>query len=135
MPRNYSSKNPGRKSPQSRVSAGLLMFQRKGSALELLLVHPGGPFFAKKDEGTWTIPKGEAAPGEDLLRRAEIECLRNGMAAALRKTAKVPRNRPRRIFSRRDCAAKNKSSANTFPRPIDSRAQSLTATTALHCIA
>jgi len=73
MPRNYSSKNPGRKSPQRRVSAGLLMFQRKGSALELLLVHPGGPFFAKKDEGAWTIPKGEAAPGEDLLRRAQIE--------------------------------------------------------------
>jgi len=36
-------------------------------------VHPGGPFFARKDDGAWTIPKGEAAPGEDLLTRAQIE--------------------------------------------------------------
>jgi predicted NUDIX family NTP pyrophosphohydrolase/predicted alpha/beta-hydrolase family hydrolase len=58
---------------RSTISAGLLMFRRKGSALEVLLVHPGGPFFVKKDEGAWTIPKGEAAPGEDLLQRAQIE--------------------------------------------------------------
>src|SRR5438270_7496811 len=57
----------------SRVSAGLLMFRRKASAFEFLLVHPGGPFFAKKDAGAWTIPKGQAAPGEDLLSRAQIE--------------------------------------------------------------
>src|SRR6266487_2137914 len=61
------------KSLQSRISAGFLMFRRKGGALEFLLVHPGGPFFAKKDEGAWSIPKGEAAPGEDLLMRAQIE--------------------------------------------------------------
>ncbi len=59
--------------PRSRVSAGLLMFRRKGSALEVLLVHPGGPFFQRKDEGVWTIPKGEAFPGEDLLARAQTE--------------------------------------------------------------
>ena len=41
--------------------------------MEVLLVHPGGPFFARKDDGAWTIPKGEAAPGEDLLTRAQIE--------------------------------------------------------------
>lgn len=61
------------KSSRSRVSAGLLMFRWKRGALEVLLVHPGGPFFANKDERAWTIPKGEATPGEDLLRRAEIE--------------------------------------------------------------
>jgi predicted NUDIX family NTP pyrophosphohydrolase len=61
------------KSTRSRVSAGLLMFRRKDSVLEVLLAHPGGPFFAKKDDGVWTIPKGEAAPGEDLLGRAQIE--------------------------------------------------------------
>ena len=61
------------KSRRSRVSAGLLMFRRKGGALEFLLAHPGGPFFARKDEGVWTIPKGEAAPDEDLLTRAQIE--------------------------------------------------------------
>jgi len=50
------------------------MFRRKiDNHLEILLVHPGGPFFAKKDDGAWTIPKGEAAPGEDLLARASIE--------------------------------------------------------------
>ena len=61
------------KSPRSRVSAGLLMFRRKSGALEVLLVHPGGPFFQRKDEGAWSIPKGEAAPGEDLLARAQTE--------------------------------------------------------------
>jgi predicted NUDIX family NTP pyrophosphohydrolase len=49
------------------------MFRRKSNELEVLLAHPGGPFFASKDDGVWTIPKGEAAPGEDLLTRAQIE--------------------------------------------------------------
>ncbi len=49
------------------------MFRRKGNSLELLLVHPGGPFFRNKDGGAWTIPKGEAQPEEDLLTRARIE--------------------------------------------------------------
>jgi predicted NUDIX family NTP pyrophosphohydrolase len=58
---------------RSRTSAGLLMFRRKQDELEVLLVHPGGPFFRKKDDGAWTIPKGEAAEGEDLRSRAKIE--------------------------------------------------------------
>src|SRR5439155_828952 len=45
----------------------------KKNELEFLLAHPGGPHFARKDDGHWTIPKGEAAPGEDLLTRAQIE--------------------------------------------------------------
>ena len=49
------------------------MFRRKGNSLELLLVHPGGPFFRNKDGGAWTIPKGEATPEKDLLTRAQIE--------------------------------------------------------------
>lgn len=64
-------KNP--KPPRSRTSAGLLMFRRSNNQLEVLLAHPGGPFFARKDDGVWTIPKGEVAPGEDLLTRAQIE--------------------------------------------------------------
>lgn len=60
-------------SPRSRVSAGLLMFRRRNNQLEFLLAHPGGPLFARKDDGIWTIPKGEAAPGEDLLTRGQIE--------------------------------------------------------------
>ena len=65
------SENP--ESPRSRISAGLLMFRRKNDEIEVLLAHPGGPFFVRKDDGVWTIPKGEAAPGEDLLTRAQIE--------------------------------------------------------------
>ena len=49
------------------------MFRRRGDDVEVLLVHPGGPFFARKDAGAWTIPKGESAPAEDLLTRAKIE--------------------------------------------------------------
>jgi predicted NUDIX family NTP pyrophosphohydrolase len=65
------STNPS--SNRSRVSAGLLMFRRKNNALEVLLVHPGGPFWKNKDDGAWSVPKGEAAPGEDLLTRAQTE--------------------------------------------------------------
>jgi predicted NUDIX family NTP pyrophosphohydrolase len=49
------------------------MFRRRGRALEVLLVHPGGPFWAKKDLGAWTIPKGELAEGEDELATARRE--------------------------------------------------------------
>jgi predicted NUDIX family NTP pyrophosphohydrolase len=49
------------------------MYRRKNDVIEVLLVHPGGPFFVKKDDEAWTIPKGEADPGEDLLTRARIE--------------------------------------------------------------
>jgi predicted NUDIX family NTP pyrophosphohydrolase len=54
------------------VSAGLLAFRRTNT-LEVLLAHPGGPFWAKKDDGAWTIPKGLAEPGADLLATAERE--------------------------------------------------------------
>jgi predicted NUDIX family NTP pyrophosphohydrolase len=49
------------------------MFRRRNNELEVLLAHPGGPFHVHKDDGVWTIPKGEAAPREDLLTRAQIE--------------------------------------------------------------
>jgi predicted NUDIX family NTP pyrophosphohydrolase len=71
------------KEKQSKVSAGLLLFRRSGTSLEVLLVHPGGPLFSKRDEGAWSIPKGEALPGEDLLSRAKIEFEEElGVAAA-----------------------------------------------------
>ena len=50
-----------------------MMFRQTNNTLEVLLVHPGGPLWANKDEGAWSIPKGEAAPGEDLLTRARTE--------------------------------------------------------------
>jgi len=57
----------------ARQSAGVLLYRVRQAAPEVFLVHPGGPFWAKKDAGAWSIPKGEAAPGEDLLARAQRE--------------------------------------------------------------
>ena len=57
----------------SRISAGLLMYRIHGGTLQVLLAHPGGPFFKNKDEGAWSIPKGEVEPGEDLLETAKRE--------------------------------------------------------------
>jgi len=54
-------------------SAGILMFRRRGGEIEVFLMHPGGPFWAKKDAGAWSIPKGEYAPGEDALAVAKRE--------------------------------------------------------------
>lgn len=55
------------------TSAGLLLYRRSGEALEVLLVHPGGPFWSRRDLGAWTIPKGEVASGESLLDAARRE--------------------------------------------------------------
>ena len=49
------------------------MYRRRDGALEVFLVHPGGPFWARKDEAAWSIPKGEFAPGEDPLVAARRE--------------------------------------------------------------
>ncbi len=57
----------------SRVSAGLLMYRIRNGDVQVLLIHPGGPFFRNKDEGAWSIPKGEIEPGEDLLAAAKRE--------------------------------------------------------------
>lgn len=54
-------------------SAGLLLFRRRGKAIEFFLVHPGGPFWAKKDEGAWSIPKGLYVGGEEPLAAARRE--------------------------------------------------------------
>ena len=56
-----------------RVSAGLLMYRIHDGKLQVLLAHPGGPYFKKKDDGAWSIPKGEIEPGEDLLEVAKRE--------------------------------------------------------------
>ena len=57
----------------TKISAGLLLYRRRGGEIEVLLAHPGGPFFEKKDAGIWTIPKGEVEGEEDLIERARIE--------------------------------------------------------------
>jgi predicted NUDIX family NTP pyrophosphohydrolase len=56
-----------------KTSAGLLLYRHHGGALEVFLVHPGGPFWARKDEGAWSIPKGEFNPGEEPLAAAQRE--------------------------------------------------------------
>ena len=54
-------------------SAGLILYRRRTSGIEVFLVHPGGPFWAKKDLASWSIPKGEYTEGEDPLAAAKRE--------------------------------------------------------------
>ena len=57
---------------ETQISAGILAFRRRPE-LEVLLGHPGGPFWAKKDAGAWTIPKGLIEPGDELITAARRE--------------------------------------------------------------
>lgn len=59
--------------PRPKKSAGVLLFRRLGPEIEVLLAHPGGPFWKNKDDGAWSIPKGEYAEGEDPLAAARRE--------------------------------------------------------------
>jgi predicted NUDIX family NTP pyrophosphohydrolase len=65
--------HPRYAAPMAKRSAGIVMWKRAGRALRVLLVHPGGPFWARKDDGAWTIPKGEYAATEDALAAARRE--------------------------------------------------------------
>jgi len=56
-----------------KQSAGVLLYRDRGGSVEVLLVHPGGPFWARKDEGAWSIPKGEFNESEDPLAAARRE--------------------------------------------------------------
>jgi|SRR5579863_1394161 len=74
----------------SRTSAGVVFFRQAiDGQLEVLLVHPGGPFWASKDEGAWSIPKGEYATGEDPLSAAEREFAEE-VGVALPPTERIP---------------------------------------------
>ena len=57
----------------AKISAGVLLFRRRPAGVEVLLVHPGGPFWARKDAGAWSIPKGLVNEGEDWLAAAKRE--------------------------------------------------------------
>ena len=57
----------------AKRSAGLLLYRKVNGAIEVFLVHPGGPFWAKKDDGAWSLPKGEYSEGEDPLLAARRE--------------------------------------------------------------
>ena len=56
--------------PSRKTSAGILLYRHSGEELEVFLVHPGGPYWAKKDLGAWSLPKGEVEEGEDPLAAA-----------------------------------------------------------------
>ena len=64
---------PPAASPQSRRSAGLLVYRRRAGLIEVFLVHPGGPFWRNKDDGAWSVPKGEYTEGEEPLAAAQRE--------------------------------------------------------------
>jgi predicted NUDIX family NTP pyrophosphohydrolase len=57
----------------AKTSAGLLLYRQRPERLEVFLVHPGGPFWVRKDQGAWSIPKGEIATGEEPLAAARRE--------------------------------------------------------------
>ena len=57
----------------AKKTAGVLLYRRRNSALEVFLIHPGGPFWTKKDAGAWSVPKGEIDPGEEPLSAAKRE--------------------------------------------------------------
>ncbi|HET7321287.1 MAG TPA: NUDIX domain-containing protein, partial [Longimicrobiaceae bacterium] len=57
----------------TKVSAGLLLFRRGEAGLEVFLAHPGGPFWARRDQAAWTLPKGGVEPGESPLEAAQRE--------------------------------------------------------------
>lgn len=56
-----------------KLSAGLLLYRRSEVGLEVLIAHPGGPFWARKDDGAWSIPKGEYSSGDDAWEEAQRE--------------------------------------------------------------
>ena len=66
-------KEPRRNPPMTKRSAGILLFRKSHNGVELLLAHPGGPFWASKDAGAWSIPKGEYDETEDAETAARRE--------------------------------------------------------------
>lgn len=73
MAREVKSTLTGSRNRRSKQSAGLILYRVNGSVVEVLLAHPGGPFWRRRDDGAWTIPKGEVEPGEDTLIAARRE--------------------------------------------------------------
>jgi len=58
---------------RKKISAGILVYRFASGVLEVFLVHPGGPFWAKRDQGSWSVPKGELDEGAGLLETAQRE--------------------------------------------------------------
>jgi 8-oxo-dGTP pyrophosphatase MutT (NUDIX family) len=82
------------------ASAGILMYRRISGTLEVLLVHPGGPFWRNKDEGAWSIPKGEMDEGEspeEVARREFMEELGSAPAERLRSLGEIRQRGGKRV--------------------------------------
>lgn len=75
-----------------KISAGILLYRKRKNKLEVLLVHPGGPFWKNKDTHAWSIPKGEVKNGEDILEAAKREFKEEtGIVLQAKKEAKKER--------------------------------------------
>jgi predicted NUDIX family NTP pyrophosphohydrolase len=84
------------------TSAGILMYRGTGSSLEVLLVHPGGPFWRNKDDGAWSIPKGEIAAGEnpeDVARREFLEELGSALVGPLQPLGEIRQRGGKRVHA------------------------------------
>jgi predicted NUDIX family NTP pyrophosphohydrolase len=84
------------------ASAGILLYRGTGQALEVLLVHPGGPFWRNKDEGAWSIPKGEIKAGEnpiDVAHREFAEELGSPAPGPLRPLAEIRQRGGKRVHA------------------------------------
>jgi len=84
------------------ASAGIILFRRGASGLEVLLVHPGGPFWRRKDQGAWSIPKGELVQGEspaETARREVREELGVGVEAPLQSLGEIRQRGGKRVHA------------------------------------
>jgi predicted NUDIX family NTP pyrophosphohydrolase len=84
------------------TSAGILLYRGNGKSLQVLLVHPGGPFWRNKDDGAWSIPKGEINPGEnpqDVARREFFEELGSAPPRALRPLGEIRQRGGKRVYA------------------------------------
>ena len=92
----------GRERKARKKSAGLVVYRRRADGIDVLLVHPGGPFWANKDEGAWSIPKGEFDDSEDALAAAKREFHEETgltVAGAFRPLAPVKQRSGKTIFA------------------------------------
>src|SRR3954468_24484286 len=94
--------SPNRTSARTNLSAGILAYRRSRRGLEVLLVHPGGPFWRNKDDGAWSIPKGEIGAGEnpeEVARREFFEELGSTLSAPLRPLGEIRQRGGKRVHA------------------------------------
>src|ERR1051326_9039906 len=143
---------------QNKISAGLLMYRVRDGQLEVFLAHPVGPLFRNKDEGHWSIPKGEVESDEDLLAAAirefeeesgleprgdfiDLGAIKQkagkmvhawAFAAGVRKNSTLRRDRPRRILPHTPSPRETEGSAAPVSGPVAAGAEFETTMTGAH---